>query len=195
MNPMLGFLTLVLPDLLIPPGRLHTFNPRAFKDRIAHILDRAGLGLLAVVGGIDFALTVWTERGLTYWQPHLHAIIWCPMGVAAAEAIFRQHVQISELVDKPVDLRPITRTLPKLTGYTLKAVYWKRKPYISERTGNPCVEQERLPTWARRELAMYLDSIRIESRQFRKNIEWHDGHLRTSVEALACIRQSQSDGR
>lgn len=193
MTPNLVFLTIVLADVLILPGELHTFDPRAFKDRIAHLLDRAGLGNLPVVGGIDFALTFWRDRNLTFWQPHLHVVIWCPMGVAAADAMLLQHVKISELVDKPIDLRPVTRTLRKLIGYTLKSIFWKRLPYISEKTGNHCADQERLPISASRELAMYLDSIRIESRQFRKNVEWHDGKLRTSAEALAWCREYRSD--
>lgn len=195
MNPNLVFLTIVLADVLIAPGDLHTFDPRAFKDRIAHLLDRAGLGYLPAVGGIDFALTFWRAQGLTYWQPHLHAIIWCPMGVIAAETMLQQHAKISELVDRTIDLRPITGTLSKLIGYTLKSIFWKRLPYISEKTGNHCADQERLPIWATRELAMYLDSIRIESRQFRKNVEWHDGRLRTSAEALAWCREYRSDDR
>lgn len=188
-KPKRAFLTIVLPDLLILPAALSTFDPRAFKDRIAHLLDRAGLGHLAVIGGIDFALTVWKVFGQTYWQPHLHAITWCPEGVAWTEALLREQIKATKLVDNPVDLRPITENLPRLAGYTLKSMFWKRKPK-TDGFGNPCVEEDRLPTWARRELAMYLDSIRIEARQFRRNVEWHNGSLRTSAEALARIRQS-----
>lgn len=194
-SSQLGFLTFVLPDLFIRPDTLHTFNPRSFKDRIAHVLNRAGLGNVAVVGGIDFALTVVKALGAAHWQPHLHAIMWCPMGVAEAEATLQQHVKISDLVDKPIVIRPLTRALPEVARYTFKAMYWKRKPYISSRTGKSCVRHERLPVWAARELARCLHRIGIEARQFRKNVEWHDGRLRTSAEAQAWSREYRSGDR
>lgn len=123
MSPMLGFLTVVIPDLLIAKGDLHTCDLYLLKDRIAHILNRAGLNEMLVIGGIDFALTVWTKAGITAWQPHLHGIVCCPMGLAEAEALLSQHLKGTVLVAKPVDLQPITwnlRTRPARLSITHK---------------------------------------------------------------------------
>jgi Sel1 repeat len=130
-----GLLTLVFSDVLIARGQLRRFDLSNFKDRIAQHLRRAGLGRLQTVGGIDFSLTAWTKQGVTAWQPHLHAMVWCQMGIEETAQILREHTRTSALVGEPVNLTPVTGDLPSVAGYTLKAYFEKRVPYMSEQTG------------------------------------------------------------
>jgi len=173
-----GFLTFLFPDVLIMRGELEDFSLTNFKDRIAKHFYRAGLQDMQVAGGIDIALTVFRD-GITAWQPHLHATVWCPLGLAETLKILRDHTKASKRVPNPVDLQPLTDNIASVAGYTFKSHFDKRVLYLSPETDEERVRTLPPPDWAQRELRLFLDSYPIKAREFRMNLRRGRNGMRT----------------
>lgn len=172
----IAFLTLILPFTRVPEGRLSKVDVSLLKDRIAHILDRLGLGDCWLFGGVDFSLNGPDPADSKwYWQPHLHAMVLCPRGLRSFRTKIKKLPNGDPSIPKVAVVEAV-KDLRHVIGYCMKAVFQRRIPYIDE-FGRTKFRKLIIKPRDMAELACFLDSAPIPDRLFLKNVRRRGSRL------------------
>ena len=126
------FVTLIPPDLRLQQGGLEGFEPRRFTERVRRQMQRAGLGRIAVMGGVDIS---WEEdgngEGEGVWQPHLHLIVAGCSAKEIREALDRHYPRTAE-VSRPVDAKEVKDAVRQFS-YCHKPFWTRRVSWTDEK--------------------------------------------------------------
>lgn len=121
----LSFVTLIPPDVRLPQGELEGFRPRRLSERVKRQWQRAGLGEILVMGGVDMS---WEEdgsgEGEGVWQPHLHMIVGGCSGSAIKKVLARHWPPTAE-VPRPLKVQSVKEAVRQFS-YCIKP-FWVRR--------------------------------------------------------------------
>jgi len=169
------FVTIVNDEFSYPTGKLNRFDLHDAKDWLLDKLKDAGLGGLAVVGGIDFSFNVDAEeRWRDHWRPHFALLV---LGKSKEEvkAALEPHLHATAAVPRPIKTVDASKPL-KLITYLMKSIYLRRSSYLAN---NGRYNTRNLPLKAAQEheLTLYLDQHQPTDRLFLQNIRIRGAEL------------------
>ena len=125
------FVTLIPPDLRLQQGGLEGFEPRKFMERVRRQMQRAGLGGIAIAGGVDVS---WEEDGNGeregVWQPHLHLIVAGCETKQIKKALDR-HYQPTAEVPQPLKIQKVEDAVRQFS-YCHKPFWTRRVSWTDE---------------------------------------------------------------
>lgn len=175
----LAFFTLIPPFSRVPENDLGQLDLDGFKDRIAHVLERYGPSEHWMFGGIDLSLNVTdAEDSHRYWQPHLHAVVFCPGGRQSFRRRIKRIPNDDASIAKVATVKAV-KDLRNVIGYCLKGVFQHRVPYLSE-LGQPKFRKLIIKPREMTELAAYLNALPIQNRLFLNGVRRRGSRLITS---------------
>ncbi|CAO3426290.1 hypothetical protein [Azospirillum argentinense] len=165
-----------------PQGELHTFEMIAMIRRIRKLFERAGLGPVVILGGVDFSFNI-DDTGLDRWDPH-----WCPhlhlvvIGATrkALKKALAPHFIADRTVKRPLYIKEVKGTgadFVRKSSYCLKNVFNKIPRFIGAATGKEHNKKYSLIREPAAELASYLDLYQLTDRLFLRNIRRHGWRL------------------
>jgi hypothetical protein len=117
--------TLIPPDCRVAQGELEGFRPQRLSERVKRQLQRANLGKVTIVGGVDIS---WEEDGSGeeegVWQPHLHMIVAGCKADEIRRALARYWPPTAE-VGRPLKVQKV-RNAVRQFSYCHKP-FWQRR--------------------------------------------------------------------
>jgi hypothetical protein len=156
----LWFVTLVPGDVRVAKGELEEFEPKRLTERVKRQMQRAGLGEITMVGGVDVS---WEEDGdgesEGVWQPHLHMIVAGCSGKAIKEVLDRHYARTAE-VPQPRKVQEVKDAVRQFS-YCVKPFWTKRVRWIDAK-GKRLRDSRmmRLKAEQQREAALFSSRLR-----------------------------------
>lgn len=164
--------TLVHHTLQRPPGELHTFDLDLAKRQLARHVERAGLGDVVGVGGIDFSFNVdATGRWDAHWQPHAY-VVFQGADAAAIKNALAPYYPRAVSIPRPVKAVPV-RDLMSAVSYAFKSAFFRRTSYVDDSGRRNTSRPQQLKPAQARELLAFLDRHKPTDRVFLRNVRRH----------------------
>jgi hypothetical protein len=151
-----------------PAGELQTLDLENAKRQFARHLERAGLGGLNVIGGIDFSFNEHqTNAREPHWQAHFYVICQGEKREAIKEAL-SNYYKATPSIPRPIRTRNV-HTLMLPLSYAFKSVFFRRATYLAD-NGRWTSKGYPLKTTQLAELIAFLDQYKPTDRLFLRNI-------------------------
>jgi len=161
--------SLVPPNLVFPIGKLDSFEPAKFKDRLRKQLERSDISGAVVIGGIDFVVQHFDDGRAPVWHPHAYLLVRKRGKKAIRRALAKLYPSTVD-TPRPLRVKKIDNAkVLKPTTYSYKSKFKQRIPCV-DANGNKDTEEKDVAPEHWLELAPLLHEWGIDGRLIRCNL-------------------------